>query len=257
MCGFHGPDFRGRRARCQIELAAKLNIRSIFDQFFPHGCLLCGAVAGTRPLCRGCHAELPWHSQPHCPQCATPTPDGQRCGACLRHPPAFDRTRAALAYAFPLDRLIPRLKYHGQLAIAPALADCLVQAVEHAPRPDRLIAMPLHAKRIRERGFNHASEIAHTVAKRLGIPLDTTSCQRIRDTPPQMGLKHDARRRNVRGAFACTGAVRGQHIALVDDVMTTGTSLDELAATLKREGAREVSCWVAARTLPPTEGRQP
>jgi ComF family protein len=196
-------------------------------------------------------ADLPWHTQPQCPQCATPTLLGQTCGACLKHPPAFDRTFAAVAYAFPLDRLIPRLKYHGQLAVAPALGECLARMVETAPGPDRVMAMPLHAKRIRERGFNHATEIARDVVKRLGLPLDTTSCQRIRDTPPQMGLKHDARRRNLRGAFTCSGDVRGQHVALVDDVMTTGTSLDELAATLKQAGAREVSCWVAARTLPP------
>jgi ComF family protein len=227
-----------------------LNIRAIFNRFIPHSCLLCGAAAGTRPLCRGCHAELPWHSQPHCPQCATPTPDGQRCGTCLKHPPAFDRTHAALAYAFPLDRMVPRLKYHGQLAIAPALGECLAQVVEHAPRPDRLIAMPLHAKRIRERGFNHATEIARVVARQLDLPLDHACCQRIRDTPPQMGLKHDMRRRNVRGAFTCSGEVTGQHIVLIDDVMTTGTSLDEVAATLKQAGAREVGCWVVARTLP-------
>jgi len=212
---------------------------------------MCGTVSGSQHVCSGCQGDLPWHRQPQCPQCATPTPLGQVCGACLRHPPAFDRTHAALIYAFPLDRMIPRLKYHAQLAIAPALGECLAQAVRHAVRPDRLIPMPLHARRIRERGFNHATEIARAVANRLDLPLDVASCQRIRDTPPQMGLKHDARRRNVRGAFACKGEVRGQHIALIDDVMTTGTSLDELAATLKRAGAREVSCWVAARTLPP------
>ena len=217
----------------------------------PHTCLLCGAAAAARPLCSACLDDLPWHSQPQCPQCATPTPAGRVCGACLKHPPAFDRTHAALAYAFPLDRMIPRLKYNGQLAIAPALGECMAHAVEHTPRPDRLIAMPLHAKRIRERGFNHATEIAREVAKRLGLPLDTASCQRIRDTPPQMGLKHDARRRNVRGAFACSDDVQGQRIVLIDDVMTTGTSLDELAATLKRAGAAEVACWVVARTLPP------
>ncbi len=111
--------------------------------------------------------------------------------------------------------------------------------------------MPLHPMRIRERGFNHASEIARMLARQLDLPLDLDSCRRIRDTPPQMGLKHDARRRNVRGAFACSDKVRGQQIALIDDVMTTGTSLDELAATLKRAGAREVSCWVVARALPP------
>ncbi|MBU1396914.1 MAG: ComF family protein [Gammaproteobacteria bacterium] len=228
-----------------------MNIRSIFKQAFPFTCLLCGATSGASHLCLACLADLPWHRLPQCPQCAIPTPDGQVCGTCLKCPPAFGRTHAALTYAFPLDRLIPRLKYNGQLAIAPALGECLAQAVEHAPRPDRLIAMPLHAKRIRERGFNHATEIAHTVAKQLGLPLDLDSCQRVRDTPPQMGLKHDARRRNVRGAFTCSGEVQGQRIALVDDVMTTGTSLDELAATLKQAGALEVSCWVVARTLPP------
>ena len=147
--------------------------------------------------------------------------------------------------------MIPRLKYHGQLAIAPVLGECLAEAAASAPRADRLIAMPLHATRIRERGFNHATEIARVLARQLGLPLDLDSCRRIRDTPPQMGLKHDARRRNVRGAFDCSDDVQGQRIALVDDVMTTGTSLDELAATLKQAGASEVSCWVVARTLPP------
>lgn len=228
-----------------------MNIRSIFKHVFPFTCLLCGTTSGTGQLCGACLADLPWHRLPQCPQCAIPTPGGQLCGACLKHPPAFDRTRAALAYAFPLDRLIPRLKYNGQLAIAPALGECLAQAVASGPSPDCLIPMPLHARRIRERGFNHATEIAREVAKRLDLPLDTGSCQRIRDTPPQMGLKHDARRRNVRSAFVCTGDVRGRRIALIDDVMTTGTSLDEMAKTLKQAGALEVETWVVARTPPP------
>jgi ComF family protein len=154
-------------------------------------------------------------------------------------------------YAFPLDRVVPRLKYHAQLAIVPMLGSCLAETASAQPRPDCLIPMPLHPSRIRERGFNHATEIARAVARQLNLPLDLASSQRIRDTPPQMGLKHDARRKNMRGAFACSGAVEGQHIALIDDVMTTGTSLDELAASLKRAGAREVSCWVVARALPP------
>lgn len=228
-----------------------MNIRSIFNRSFEQHCLLCGAISSAQPVCRACHAELPWHRQPQCPQCALPTPGGEICGACLKQPPAFGRTHAALTYAFPLDRVIPRLKYHGQLAIVPVLGSSLAETVTIQPRPDLLIPMPLHPTRIRERGFNHASEIARVVAKQLDLPLDTTRCQRIRDTPPQMGLKHDARRRNVRGAFTCLGDVQGQHIALIDDVMTTGTSLDELAATLRRAGAREVACWVVARTLPP------
>lgn len=228
-----------------------MNIRLLFNQLISPACVLCGTSVGHQPLCAGCLNGLPWHTQPHCPQCAAPTPGGRVCGACLKHPPAFDRTVAALTYTFPVDRLIPRLKYHGRLAIAPILGHCLAQAVAAHPRPDRLIAMPLHGGRIRERGFNHATEIAREIARQHGIPLDISSSQRIRNTPPQMGLKHAARRRNVRGAFTCSGKIEGQHIALVDDVMTTGTSLNELAVTLKRAGAREVTCWVVARTLPP------
>ncbi len=111
--------------------------------------------------------------------------------------------------------------------------------------------MPLHPARIRERGFNHAAAIARELARLRTLPLALDVCRRVRDTPPQMQLKYDARRRNVRGAFACDDSVRDRHVTIIDDVMTTGTSLDELAATLKRAGACEVSCWVVARALPP------
>lgn len=211
---------------------------------------MCGSTASGL-LCPGCRDDLPWHRGLQCPVCALPTPAGQVCGACLKRPPAYARTRAALRYAFPADRMIPRLKYDGRLVLAPVLGDCLADALQEARRPDCLVPMPLHVARIRERGFNHATEIARRVAARLDLPLDAALCRRVRDTPPQMRLKVDARRRNVRGAFACAGEVDGLHIALIDDVMTTGTSLDELAATLLRAGAREVSCWVVARALPP------
>ncbi|MFN3716320.1 MAG: double zinc ribbon domain-containing protein [Thiobacillus sp.] len=227
-----------------------MNIRSIFNQLAPPACLVCGATTRA-PVCAGCQSDLPWHSSPHCPVCATPTPQGQVCGACLKRPPAFDRTVAALVYRFPVDRLIPALKYHGRLAIAPALAGCMTPALARAPRPDVIVPMPLHPARLAQRGYNHAAEVARVLARTLGIRLDFGCCRRIRDTPPQQALKLEARRRNVRGAFSCDPAVAGLHIALLDDVMTSGTSLDELAATLKRAGAREVSNWVVARALPP------
>jgi ComF family protein len=216
----------------------------------PHTCLLCGGNAGSDRLCSGCTDDLPWHRMAQCPQCAIPTAGGHLCGACLKHPPAFDRIRSALSYRFPVDQLIQRLKYNGRLAAAPVLGDLLAHHVESAPQPDLLIPMPLHPSRIRERGFNHASEIGRYVARYLGLPLTTTLCQRIRDTPPQVTLAYDARRRNVRGAFTCNGDVAGKRVALLDDVMTTGTSLDELAKTLKQAGAAEVEAWVVARTLP-------
>jgi len=175
------------------------------------------------------------------------------CGACLQHPPAQARTLAAFSYAFPVDQLIQALKYQQRLAIAPVLGRALAHAAQARPRPDLLIPMPLHSKRLRQRGFNHATEIAREVAADLNIPLDLSVCERVRDTPPQVALAYEQRRRNVRDAFVCHGDVAGKRVALIDDVMTTGTSLDELAKTLMKAGALTVEAWVVARTLPPAE----
>ena len=228
-----------------------LNISPFIKRLFPHTCLLCGASAGAERLCSGCCDDLPRHTVPQCPQCAIPTLGGQICGACLKHPPAYDRSVAAFSYSFPVDQLIPALKYHSRLAIAQVLGQHLADAVDARPRPDLLIPMPLHPARIRQRGFNHATEIGRVVARSLNVTLDFESCKRVRDTPPQVALAYDQRRRNVRGAFVCEGDVDGKRIALIDDVMTTGTSLDELAKTLKKAGAGAVEIWVVARTLMP------
>lgn len=211
--------------------------------------MLCGARASVQPICPACLADLPHYALPHCPKCAIPSPDGEVCGACLHHPPAYDHSLAAFSYVFPVNQLIPALKYHSRLAIAQVLGQHLAHAVAARPRPDLLIPMPLHSARIRQRGFNHATEIGRVVAKALDVPLDFACCKRVRDTPPQVALAYDQRRRNVRGAFVCEGNVSGKRIALIDDVMTTGTSLDELAKTLKKAGAGEVETWVVARTL--------
>lgn len=162
----------------------------------------------------------------------------------------MDRTLAAFSYAFPVDQLIQALKYQQRLAIAPVLGRAIARTVHTAARPDVLIPMPLHPKRLQQRGFNHATEIARVVAPELNLPLGGSVCKRVRDTPPQVALAYDQRRRNVRGAFVCHGDVAGKRVALIDDVMTTGTSLDELASMLKQAGAREVEAWVVARTLP-------
>ncbi len=247
-----------------------MNIRSILDRLFsrkgtpihyalkrvwnrmPHTCLLCGTASGQHRVCAACDADLPRHRMPQCPQCALPTPQGEVCGHCLKRPPAFDQSLAAFTYAYPLDRLIPALKYGGRLAIAPVLGEALAQAVA-GRQVDMLIPMPLHPARLRQRGFNHAREIARAAAMHLEVALDTGACRRIRDTPPQVALAYVERRRNVRGAFECQTGLAGKRIALIDDVMTTGTSLDEVAKTLKRAGAAWVECWVVARTLPPGE----
>lgn len=182
--------------------------------------------------------------------CALPALDGKACGACLRHPPAFDRTLAAFSYGFPIDRLLHAFKYASDLALAGVLAEPLARIAAGHPKPDLLLPMPLHPSRLRERGFNQALEIARPISKWLGIPLATDACRRTRDTPSQAGLKLKERRRNVRGAFACDLGLAGKKVAVLDDVMTTGATLNELSRILKSRGAAEVSAWVVARTLP-------
>jgi ComF family protein len=170
----------------------------------------------------------------------------------LAHPPAFDATIAAFAYAFPVDRLIHAFKYQGRLALAEWSA--AVVLAERARRersdPDRLIALPLSIERQRERGYNQAAEIARLAAARTGIPLLSAGVRRVRAAPPQAVLPWTARERNVRGAFACDADLAGLRVAVIDDVMTTGASLSELARTLRAAGATKIENWVVARTLP-------
>ncbi|MGQ5523441.1 ComF family protein [Chitinimonas sp. PSY-7] len=218
------------------------------DLLLPQHCVLCAAKSGASGLCALCLADMPQLGPLRCPSCAIPTPQGERCGECLQHPPAFDHTIAAWAYDWPLDRLVPAYKYNAELILATPLAEGLVHLVQTAPRPDCLLAMPLHPTRLKERGFNQSQLLASHLAKALQIPLRNDLVERIKLTPPQASLPRDARRTAIKKAFHVRRAVSGMHIALVDDVMTTGASLDELASTLKQAGAHRIDCWVVART---------
>lgn len=213
--------------------------------------MLCGARAHGAPLCTACLGELPLLPGMRCPLCALPTPGGEVCGACLKRPPAFDRCQAVYVYAHPADILVQRLKYGGELALAGFLAERLMRAIDTTELPDLILPMPLHPARLAERGFNQAVEIGRALSARLDVPLAVDVCQRVRDTPAQAGLDLVERRRNLRGAFACVGSLRGRRIALIDDVMTSGASLDELAKALRNAGAPSVEAWVVARTLRP------
>ncbi|MBZ0105771.1 MAG: ComF family protein [Sulfuricella denitrificans] len=224
---------------------------NIMHGIFPHHCLLCGAIDSEEMLCPACHAGLPWHLDLHCPRCALPTTQGEICGLCLNAPPAFDRTIAVMRYEFPLDCLIQELKYRHQLGLVPLLGSMLAKHIKPLSCcPDVLVAMPLHPSRLRERGFNQAVELAKIVAGQLELPLLAHGAERIRATPPQVGLPWKERAKSVRGAFSCSIDLQGKHIAILDDVMTTGTSLNELALALRKRGAAEISAWVVARTLP-------
>ena len=170
------------------------------------------------------------------------------CGACLRRPPAFDASVAAFEYRFPVDRLVQRFKFAGDLAAGRWLAQRLAALV--GPQPDLLVVPPLTPARLRARGFNQALEIARVVGEVTGAPVAARALVKTRETAPQPGLGRDARQQNLRGAFHVACALDGSHVALVDDVMTTGATAAEIARVLKRAGARRVDVWVVARTPP-------
>jgi ComF family protein len=212
-------------------------------------CLLCGATDADSVFCAGCREDLPWLTPSRCPVCALPAPDSRVCGECLKRPPKFDRTLAVFSYGFPTDALIQAMKYEHKLEIAGALGAELSSAVGDAPLPDALIPVPLSPARLLKRGFNQSLEIAKVIKKQHRLRMPAEAAQRIKETPPQVLLPWKERAKNIRGAFACESDFSFQHVALVDDVMTTGATLNELARVVKKAGAREVSCWVVARTL--------
>ena len=215
---------------------------------FGGSCFLCrGAARGI--LCPACDADLPRLAGTLCPRCALPSPGAALCGRCLADAPRYDATVAALAYRFPADTLVHALKFRSQLALAPLMGDLLIEAIRE--RIDLVVPVPLSRERLRERGYNQAAEIARHVARERRARLELTIVIRERNTRAQADLPWSDRARNVRGAFRCERSLDGAAIAVVDDVMTTGATLDELAATLKRAGAARVVNWVVARTFPP------
>jgi len=243
-------------------------------QLLPSSCALCGA-SDRQALCAGCHAHYFTQAPVRCRQCAAPLPtasaatdanaesasdtDATRCGDCQVLPPAFDATVTACDYLPPVDQLALALKFGGRLALAPLLAqlqrDALLRdAAAARTLPDWLTAVPLGPQRLRERGFNQALEVAKPLAHMLGLPLYAQLLQRQRDTRAQSLLQRDERQGNLREAFTVSQAfldtVRGRHVGVVDDVLTTGATLNEVATTLKRFGAARVTNLIFARTPP-------
>lgn len=218
---------------------------------FPQACMLCAASNGGQlGLCVDCLKDLPWHDSAHCPQCALPALDNQHCGHCLNSPPDFDTTQALFRYEYPFDAMLQRFKYNQRLTMADTFGVLLANAIQSTTRPDIIIPMPLHPQRLQERGFNQSVEIGRVLAKHLNVKLDLQSCVRIKLAPPQASLPLKERVKNMRGAFRCNTKLDGLRVALVDDVMTTGASLNALASTVKKAGAAHIECWVLGRTLP-------
>ena len=245
-----------RHSRVREQAGWKASVERALDTvaqaLLPARCVFCGAAEAPEGVCGACREDLPGRNQPRCPICAIDLPASQICGACLHRHPVFDGVYAAYTYAFPLDAAVQRLKYAPDLTLIAPLGALLAERAPRDSSPDLLVPMPLSRARLRSRGFNQAVELARIVARRLSIPMALEAVHRIREALPQASLPWEERARNVRDAFACEVDLNGLRIAIVDDVMTTGATLEELARVLKRKGAREVTAWVLART--PREG---
>jgi ComF family protein len=221
------------------------------SRLFPSQCLVCGATANKHSLCADCQNELPANDYA-CRRCAEPLPEGcidNLCGRCLKSPPAFDQVFSPYLYQPPLDRLITRFKFQADLGAGHILAKLLYQHIEQNIQhyPQCLVPVPLHKTRLRQRGFNQAHEICRMLGSQLDIPVRNNICHRTRSTSSQSGLNEKHRRKNIRGAFSVASDPAYKHIAIIDDVMTTGNTVNELARVLRKSRVETIQVWSICR----------
>ncbi len=206
-------------------------------------------------LCSSCEEDLP-ENKSHCIICAIPFSTTQTihsplvCGKCIKSPPFYTMSLIPHIYASPLKQLISNLKFQGNLTHAPLLAQGFINSIEHRKNnlPECIIPVPLHPQRLQERGFNQALELARIIAKKLNIPLDYALCQRNKATPFQSDLSAKQRKQNLKNAFGVSQKHSYKHVAIFDDVVTTGTTVNELARQLKQSGVETIEVWAIART---------
>ncbi|MBM3295041.1 MAG: ComF family protein [Candidatus Aminicenantes bacterium] len=227
--------------------------------FFPSFCRSCGLLLerpGERLLCRDCLGRIVPHRAPRCPVCGRffeGEGGGHPCGACLGHPPPFSLHRSAGRYGAVLKDAILLLKYRGGRPLARDLAAFAWEALRREDglweKAEVLVPVPLHRRRLRERGFNQSALLARAIGRAAGIPVETRALKKVRPTPAQTSLEHGQRRTNVRGAFAVARPerVRGRVVVVIDDVFTTGATLRECAAELRKAGAGEVRAATVAQ----------
>ena len=233
-------------------------LKNNLSRFISNHCLLClSPTHNKRLLCLNCEKDLP-KNDAHCVICAIPlAAKGAQeislslvCGKCQKNPPHYTTSIIPHIYASPLKQLISQLKFHSNLTYAPLLAHSFIASLQHRTSnlPECIIPIPLHTKRLHERGFNQAIELSQIISKQLNIPLDYSLCQRNKYTPFQSGLSAKQRKLNLKNAFSLTKSHQYKHVAIFDDVVTTGTTVNELARQLKISGVETIEVWAIART---------
>lgn len=229
------------------------SVNSRLAALWPRDCLFCGLVSGARASCPGCRSDLVWVANP-CRDCGKPLPATRtRCDDCEQQgSPLNGVTRSALIYTYPIDRIIAAAKYRDRLDCAAELGEILADYLgalnEPFHRPELVVPVPLHRRRLAMRGYNQATEIARPVAARFDLRLFEQGCRRHRHTAEQTRLSGAARQQNLTGAFTAAPAVQGKHVAIIDDVLTTGATVKAVGLALRSAGASSIQIWTVART---------
>jgi ComF family protein len=220
--------------------------QSVINRLFPQPCFLCGEIT-AQAICAECVNDLPY-IQIACTKCGINLPISDICGNCASHPPLFHQAKSLFSYSYPMDILIQAAKFEKNFAVLRMLGDLMGQHFKQEKPPNVLIPIPLHPNRLQERGYNQAREIAKRISYHTKIEWNDSLCQRVKNTPQQARLSARKRRRNLKDAFAVTHLPsHWQHIVLIDDVMTTGSTASELSKMLFNAGAQKIDVWCCAR----------
>ena len=225
-------------------------IAQLYSKLTVTPCPLCNALTNKGSVCQQCDDTLPRIEQA-CTRCAVPTPMGQICGQCLKQPPLRQFTTSIFHYQYPVDKLITQFKFNQRLHLSDYLASQLAAKIanRHQPLPQQLIPIPLHPSRLKKRGYNQATELAKVLSKQLTIPVNQHSLMRIKATAPQSQLPFNERKRNLAAAFDCQNKPEAEHIALIDDVLTTGYTAEAATKALMKQGVKTVELWTIARSI--------
>lgn len=220
----------------------------LYSNLTPIPCRLCGADCQNQVLCPNCIKDLP-ELKSVCPQCSLPTSASQRCGQCLSNPPEQNTSISIYQYKDPIDRLIADFKFNDKLYLSQFFAEKILTKLNHRPLPELLIPIPLHPQRLKQRGYNQSFELAKILSKSLSIPVSNSFLERIINTQPQSSMPFKQRKNNIKHAFKAADGLPFKHIALIDDVLTTGHTANAAAKTLKKAGATTIEVWTIARTI--------